>query len=220
MNDPDNFLSRWSRRKQEAGEDKEKNETGEAVATPAPENQQGDPAGPGAAPSPEFDVESLPPIEKISAETDITAFMRTGVSETLKHAALRRAWSSDPAIRNFVGLNENFWDAAGPDGIPGFGDLDPNLDVRRMVSELFGEAPRQDASLHSEADKVADSTLPIPNQPKVADPPQPDVATAEVIPQRNENAAAQIEPSEPTPEKKEPTPEKKISRRHGGAMPQ
>ncbi len=212
MNDPDNFLSRWSRRKQEAGEDKEKNETGEAVATPAPENQQGDPAGPGAAPSPEFDVESLPPIESISAETDITAFMRTGVSETLKHAALRRAWASDPAIRNFVGLNENFWDAAGPDGIPGFGDLDPNLDVRRMISEIFGEAPRQDASLHSEADKVADSsTLPIPNQPKVADPPQPHAATA-VIPQRNENAAAQTESPEPTPEKK-------ISRRHGGAMP-
>ena len=63
MNDPDNFLSRWSRRKQEAGEGKEKNETGEAVAAPAPENQQGKPAAPGAAPIPEFDVESLPPIE-------------------------------------------------------------------------------------------------------------------------------------------------------------
>ena len=213
MNDPDNFLSRWSRRKWEAGEGKDKNETGEAVAAPEPENQQGKPAAPGAAPIREFDVESLPPIEKISAETDITAFMRTGVPETLKHAALRRAWASDPIIRDFVGLNENFWDAAGPDGISGFGDLDPNLDVRRMVSELFGEAPRQDASLHSEADKVADSTLPIPNQPKVADPPQPDVATAEVIPQRNENAAAQTESPEPTPEKK-------ISRRHGGAMPQ
>jgi len=215
MNDPDNFLSRWSRRKQEAGEgkEKEKNETGEPLAAPAPENQQAKPAAPGAAPSPEFDVESLPPIESISAETDITAFMRTGVSETLKHAALRRAWASDPAIRNFVGLNENFWDAAGPDGIPGFGDLDPNLDVRRMISEIFGEAPRQDASLHSEADKVADSsTLPIPNQPKVADPPPPHAATAEVIPQRNENAAAQTESPEPTPEKK-------FSRRHGGAMP-
>ena len=51
MNDPDNFLSRWSRRKQGAGEDKEKNETGEAVAAPAPENQQGKPAAPGAAPT-------------------------------------------------------------------------------------------------------------------------------------------------------------------------
>ena len=213
MNDPDNFLSRWSRRKREAGEDKEKNETGETVAAPAPENQQGIPAAPGAAPSPEFDVESLPPIETISAETDITAFMRTGVPETLKHAALRRAWASDPVIRDFVGLNENFWDAAGPDGIPGFGDLDPNLDVRRMVSELFGETPRQDTQPVLEADRVAaSSALPTDNLPEAADPPQATLPPAEELPQRNEYAAAQIEPSESEPEKK-------ISRRHGGAMP-
>jgi len=213
MNDPDNFLSRWSRRKRQAGEDKEKNETGETVAAPAPENQQGIPAAPGAAPSPEFNVESLPPIETISAETDITAFMRTGVPETLKHAALRRAWASDPVIRDFVGLNENFWDAAGPDGIPGFGDLDPNLDVRRMVSELFGETPRQDTQPVLEADRVADSSaLPTDNLPEAADPPQATLPPAEELPQRNENAAAQIEPSESVPEKK-------ISRRHGGAMP-
>ena len=209
MNDPDNFLSRWSRRKREAGEDKEKNGTGETVAAPAPENQQGIPAAPGAAPSPEFNVESLPPIETISAETDITAFMRTGVPETLKHAALRRAWASDPVIRDFVGLNENFWDAAGPDGIPGFGALDPNLDVRRLVSELFGEIPRQDTQPVAEADRVADSSAPpTGNAPDAADPPRP----AEELPQRNEYAAAQIEPSESEPEKK-------ISRRHGGAMP-
>ena len=213
MNDPDNFLSRWSRRKRQADEDKEKNETGETVAAPAPENQQGIPAAPGAAPSPEFNVESLPPIETISAETDITAFMRTGVPETLKHAALRRAWASDPVIRDFVGLNENFWDAAGPDGIPGFGDLDPNLDVRRMVSELFGETPRQDTQPVLEADRVADSSaLPTDNLPEAADPPQATLPPAEELPQRNENAAAQIEPSESVPEKK-------ISRRHGRAMP-
>jgi hypothetical protein len=155
----------------------------------------------------------LPPIETISAETDITAFMRTGVPETLKHAALRRAWASDPVIRDFVGLNENFWDAAGPDGIPGFGDLDPNLDVRRMVSELFGETPRQDTQPVLEADRVADSSaLPTDNLPEAADPPQATLPPAEELPQRNENAAAQIEPSESVPEKK-------ISRRHGGAMP-
>ena len=213
MNDPDNFLSRWSRRKRQADEDKEKNETGETVAAPAPENQHVKPAAPGAAPTPKFDVESLPPIETISAETDITAFMRTGVPETLKHAALRRAWASDPVIRDFVGLNENFWDAAGPDGIPGFGALDPNLDVRRMVSELFGETPRQDTQPVLEADRVADSSaLPTDNLPEAADPPQATLPPAEELPQRNENAAAQIEPSESVPEKK-------ISRRHGGAMP-
>jgi hypothetical protein len=214
MNDPDNFLSRWSRRKREAGEGKEKNETGEAVAAPASENQQDKPAAPGAAPIPEFDMESLPPIETISAETDITEFMRTGVPETLKHAALRRAWASDPVIRDFVGLNENFWDAAGPDGIPGFGDLDPNLDVRRMVSELFGETPRQDTQPEPEADRVADSSVqPTDNSPDAADPPQATSPPAENLPQRNENVAAQIEPSESAPEKK-------ISRRHGSAIPQ
>jgi hypothetical protein len=217
MNDPDNFLSRWSRRKREIGEGKEtkeKNETGEAVAAPAPENQLDKPAAPGTAPISEFDVESLPPIETISAETDITAFMRTGVPETLKHAALRRAWASDPVIRDFVGLNENFWDAAGPDGIPGFGDLDPHLDVRRIVSELFGETPRQDTQPEREADRVADSSaLPTDNLPATADLPQGTMAPDGNVPQRNENAAAQIEPSESVPEKK-------ISRRHGGAIPQ
>ena len=215
MNDPENFINRWSRRKHEAASEDAgpKKASSEGAVASRSDEEAKSKSGELEAPVPEFDISRLPPIESISAETDITAFMRTGVPETLKHAALRRVWSSDPVIRDFVGLNENFWDAAGPDGIPGFGDLDPNLDVRRMVSELFGEAPRQDASLHSEADKVADSTLPIPNQPKVADPPQPDVATAEVIPQRNENAAAQTESPEPAPEKK-------FARRHGGAMPQ
>jgi hypothetical protein len=218
MNDPDNFLSRWSRRKLEASESKEKNEIGEAVAAPEPENQQGKPAVPDTAPIPEFDAESLPPIETISADTDITAFMRTGVPETLKHAALRRAWASDPVIRDFVGLNENFWDAAGPDGIRGFGELDPNFDVRRMVSELFGETPRQETQPKLEPEPEADrvtgsSALPTDRLPDTADPPQATLPPAENLPQRNANVAAQIEPLEPAPEKK-------ISRRHGGAMPQ
>ena len=83
----------------------------------------------------------------------------------------------DPVIRDFVGLNENFWDAAGPDGIPGFGDLDPNLDVRRMVSELFGETPRQDTQPEPEADRVADaSALPTDDLPDSRGPATGDVA--------------------------------------------
>jgi hypothetical protein len=215
MNDPDNFLSRWSRRKHEAGEDKdkEKNETGKAAAAPAPENEQSKPAAPGTAPVPEFDLERLPPIETISAETDITAFMRTGVPEGLKHAALRRAWSADPAILDFMGPTENYWDAAGPDGIPGFGDLDPALDVKRMVSELFGETPRQESPPKSGTDRVADSPAPpIQSRPDATDVSPKSPTPPENVPQRNENAATQIESSESAPERK-------ISRRHGGAIP-
>ena len=36
---------------------------------------------------------------------------------------LRLAWSTDPAIRDFVGLSENSWDFSAPGGVPGFGPL-------------------------------------------------------------------------------------------------
>jgi len=218
MNDPDNFLSRWSRRKREAATEdpqQKKPDAGEAhVPASAQETKETkSDSRETAAPAPEFDISSLPPIESIGAGTDITAFMRPGVPAAMRHAALRRAWSADPAIRDFMGPTENYWDAAGPDGIPGFGDLDPNLDVRRMVSELFGETPRDDTQPELEADRVADSSaLPTDNLPDAAGPPQATLPPAEELPQRNENAAAQTEPSESAPEKK-------ILRRHGGAIP-
>jgi hypothetical protein len=217
MNDPDNFFSRWSRRKQEAGESTEKTEkkvaAGNPPAEPVTKSEPGGVASaPETAPLPKLDVESLPPIESISAETDMTAFMRTGVPEALKRAALRRAWSSDPAVRDFVELNENYWDAAGPGGIPGFGDLDPNLDVKRMVSELFGETPRQDTAPQSETDRVADSPVPIQDRAATEAPPAPPTPPEDVAQRNEENAAAQTESPESAPEKK-------FARRHGGAIP-
>jgi len=219
MNDPDNFLSRWSRRKREAGDRNEKKEeaAGKPPAEPVAENEPiGVASAPDTTPMPKFDAESLPPIESISGETDITAFMRPGVPEALKRAALRRVWSSDPAIRDFVGLNENYWDAAGPDGIPGFGDLDPNLDVKRMVSELFGEGPRKEVTEADSAAKLTENASPSLAE-KPDDPDRPPAAAAALtsadLPQRNKNVAVQTESTEPVEEKK-------IARRHGGAMPQ
>ena len=57
---------------------------------------------------------------------------------------LRRAWSVDPAIRDFKGLQENDWDFNDPNGIPGFGPLSPGLDVKKMASALFGDAPKDE----------------------------------------------------------------------------
>ena len=68
-----------------------------------------------------FDLASLPPIDSIGANTDIAAFLRPGVPMELTRAALRRAWTSDPAIRDFVGLVENGWDFNNPDAVSGFG---------------------------------------------------------------------------------------------------
>jgi hypothetical protein len=214
MNDPDNFLSRWSRRKREAGAQSgreasappERNDRGEAVTPPCGDDKSPDSPGsvPPASSAPDFDVSSLPPIEAIGADTDISAFLQKGVPSALRHAALRRVWSADPAIRDFVGPNENFWDAAGPDGIPGFGALDPNLDVKRMVSELFGE--NEPAKAKPETSEFTDASG---SPAEISETPAP----SERPSQQNENAAPQQQMSEPAPAKK-------ITRRHGGAMPE
>ena len=49
------------------------------------------------------DPATLPPIETIDAQTDITVFLQNGVPNELRRAALRRAWTVDPAIRDFRG---------------------------------------------------------------------------------------------------------------------
>lgn len=142
MSDPEenggeNFIARWSRRK-----------LGEPAA-PAPEQpvtasidegalrQSADASRPtdASADACDFDVANLPPIETIDANTDIRPFLAKGVPSDLARAALRRAWSSDPAIREFVGLSENSWDFNAPDGIPGFGPIDPAA-VARFLAQI------------------------------------------------------------------------------------
>jgi hypothetical protein len=221
MNDPENFISRWSRRKRETVEENAqpaKTAAGKAPepTAPAESANQGAPGSETtASPVPEFDVSTLPSIESIDAGTDITAFMRPGVPTALRHAALRRVWSADPAIRNFIGPNENYWDVAGSGGVPGFGDLDPNLDIKRLVSEVFGEpaaeggqaessspaqVPERSAALSvRSADNIAESKHAMPTDGSVL--------------RRTENAAPQNQsPPSSLPQK--------TARRHGGAIPE
>ena len=82
-----------------------------------------------------FDAANLPPIESIGAASDIRPFLAPGVPADLTRAALRRAWSTDPAIRDFIGLSENSWDFNAPDGVPGFGSLTP-----QRLARMNGEA--------------------------------------------------------------------------------
>jgi len=89
-----------------------------------------------------FDPATLPPIETIDAQTDITVFLRSGVPNELRLAALRRAWTKDPAIRDFKGPQENDWNFNDPNSVPGFGELGPEVDVKRTVAKILGETPR------------------------------------------------------------------------------
>jgi hypothetical protein len=89
-----------------------------------------------------FDLATLPSLDSIGAQTDITAFLQSGVPAELQLAALRRAWTVDPVIRDFKALNENDWDFNDLNSIPGFGDLGPEIDVNIMVAQVFGEPLR------------------------------------------------------------------------------
>ncbi|MCZ7658094.1 MAG: DUF3306 domain-containing protein [Xanthobacteraceae bacterium] len=135
MSEDEGFLQRWSRRKRAAGMPEtgpqspgEPERRDEVAAKP-------EPARP--APEPEFDLSSLPSLDEIGPGTKVDVFLRKGVPLEVSRAALRRAWVSDPAIRDFIGLSENSWDFNATEGVPGFGRLEMTDDLRRMVEEMF-----------------------------------------------------------------------------------
>lgn len=112
MSEP--FLKRWSRRKVEA----------QREAPPPPAE------APPAEPPPD-----LPPLESLGRDSDYTAFLREGVPQALRLAALRKAWSSDPAIAGFRGFAEYDWDF----NAPGYGQLLPVDDVAALCRRALGE---------------------------------------------------------------------------------
>src|SRR6188768_3991558 len=128
------FLARWSQRKQEAKQPEPAAPVGESVESPGP------PAPPSEDATPEFDLSSLPKLEELTASTDITAFLRKGVPEHLRNAALQKSWALDPAIRNYVNpALEYAYDWNAPGGVPGGGELGTGVDVARLVSQIMGE---------------------------------------------------------------------------------
>jgi hypothetical protein len=73
------------------------------------------------------DAASLPPIGSIGAASDIRPFLEPGVPQDLARAALRRAWIVDPAIRDFVGLSENFSDFNASDAVRAADEIENRL---------------------------------------------------------------------------------------------
>ena len=133
MTERENVIQRWARLKhaQDVARETERVSAGAAEPTAQP---PGDAAG--DAP---FDLASLPSIESIAADTDIGAFLRSGVPAELTRAALRRAWASDLAIRDFIGIAENQWDFNDPDAIPGFGPMRATANAPAALTQVSGE---------------------------------------------------------------------------------
>jgi hypothetical protein len=136
------FLRRWSRRKHHAVEaEQTKSAPGEHHSIPekATPIEPVDAIEGAASPEPVFDLKTLPPIESITAATDIRPFLAPGVPVDIARAALRRAWSADPRIRDFVGLADYDWDYHTPGSAGGFGPLEMTDELRQMVARIVGD---------------------------------------------------------------------------------
>ena len=174
MSEQENFLKRWSKRKlaererstldvRAANEDPAAWEEPTAdVETAAPAPPKNDDNAAIKEHTPE--VPTLPPLDSIGAGSDIAAFLRPGVPAELTRAALRRAWTSDPAIRDFVGLVENGWDFNDPAAMAGFGPISAQ-EVRRLV-KLIGEVAKPAAT-----EPAAAKSTEIERRPDSAAPP-------------------------------------------------
>jgi hypothetical protein len=139
MSEQEKFLARWSRRKLDTPEDAAPADEKAAPQTDKDEakDARGITSPATAAPEPAFDLESLPSLESIGPNSDIRAFLQPGVPGALSRAALRRAWSADPAISEFVGLAENSWDFTAVNEMTGFGPLDPG-EAAKLLAQFVG----------------------------------------------------------------------------------
>jgi hypothetical protein len=142
----EDFLKRWSRRKHDAAEAEQTKRSASGDAEPTRVDQTDDRSpdrveviNPVESPEPVFDLKDLPPIESITAATDIRPFLAPGVPVDIARAALRRAWSADPRIRDFVGLADYDWDYHAVGGAAGFGPLEMTDELRRAVARIVGE---------------------------------------------------------------------------------
>jgi hypothetical protein len=224
MGNPTDFLVRWSQRKREAARKAAEQEPPAAPVAgsgsdgrdaphahaPAPVSEGGD-----ANAAAGFDLSQLPPVESITAQTDIRAFLTPGVPVELVRAALRRVWGADPAIRDHIGLSENSWDFNSPGSMPGFGSLEMTDELRQAVDKVLGR-PAERPETMRDAHRVGTASERAANDATPRDVPQKTEESHKFDAKRRhsaKNVAAQT-----ISEKREPI--QSIGRkRHGRALP-
>jgi hypothetical protein len=232
------FLARWSRRKlarAQAAEPSRRPPEAESAAAPeraaAPDSPEscdasGAPRSTPQSGAPAFDPASLPPIESITAETDIRAFLAAGVPAELTRAALHRVWTSDPQIRDFVGLADYDWDFNAPGSMAGFGPLDGADALRAQMARRLGPVTAEnDAAAIPNHGRGAGQEAPLS---EVSAPDQPTQITTEEEPSRQiggsrEGDASTRPDGENTAVQHQEKPEEVQSiarRRHGRALPE
>lgn len=210
----DDIFARWSRRKQAVRESEIR----------PPDDEEG--ASEAVAPQADAEAaEQLPRLEDLTAESDLSAFLREGVPKALKSAALRKMWSLDPAIRDYIGPSECAWNFNEPGSMAGFGPLDDAGDhVAAFLSTMSDGArsrlaeaaateipPQQSNEPEEEASGSPREETDAPPQVGSLEPPEiptdPEPSSPDRVPDaESDDTARPAEMPRPRP-------------RHGRAMP-
>jgi hypothetical protein len=225
MSGGDGFLTRWSRRKLGAEPDAPPPEPAAELGTTAPELAS---AAPAETLSDE-ELALLPPIEELTPDSDITAFLRKGVPEVLKKAALRRIWALDPTIRDYVGDARDYaWDWNTPGDVPGGGPLLPGDDMAERIERMFSRAAEPSESQPGTPDPTIAAVEP-PATVQAAEVTQDSDSHGGEEAERSEGSAAgsavllpdDAGPNVPLQElaPPQPTAVEPPLRRHGAALP-
>jgi hypothetical protein len=155
-----------------------------------------------------FDLASLPPLHSIVADTDMQQFMHEAVPEEVTRAALRSAWTADPAVRDFVGIAENQWDFNDHTSMPGFGPIEAAdylaTQALQSLTDAVQNAPEEDARRVAET-KRADGEAKGADQLPVAPNREAIIDEVETVTVAAESESAAIDVAAP--------------RTHGRAMP-
>ncbi|MEF2549875.1 DUF3306 domain-containing protein [Aurantimonas sp. A2-1-M11] len=241
------FFSRWSRRKRELDEAADADRRADSERQTRDMGQKADPEAPASdvpgAPAPSGDapvatadtpitpeeLAALPDPDALTATSDVTAFLRKGVPASLRNRAMRRLWSLDPAIRDYVGDARDYaWDWNVPGGVPVSGPLSATTDVKQMVRDIFR---REKAPAAGSGEPAAEAD-PLPTahgshgEPERRDTAADEVATARAAHPPTQSlepaAPAHASPAERTIETASDAmaePPQRRPRRHGGALP-
>ncbi|WP_075217668.1 DUF3306 domain-containing protein [Mongoliimonas terrestris] len=185
--DQESFLARWSLRKQasrQAADDLEPDAEAppgpaepDRVASPSPDDACPSDPDPDAAP----DSPTLTPIDELGQTSDYRPFLKSEVPKAVRLAALRKAWTTDPAIAAYRPLADYDWDF----NAPGYAALRPTDDPSKFIKALFRHLTEPaDASTPGAVPDGAAPDGTVPDDPAGAPPPvaePPDAAPDDAI---------------------------------------
>ena len=140
------FLSRWSRKKEEARE------------APPPAKQEEDPK----SPAPE-----LPPVESLTPESDYRSFFHPKVGEDVRRAALKKLFS-DPHFNVMDGLDTYIDDYSRSDPIPP--EMLAGLKQAQNILRWAKEDEEERAQEQLRREKASAQSIAPPAAPSAPDP--------------------------------------------------